>query len=279
MNHRDRKARLHDIASVSEALRTSSAHAPDFTGQILSRVHDERPFLDVASRRWVIASRFFAAGVVVMGGLFAVAINRWAPDALEFSPANRPVSAVVTGLSASTAQLGAFPQALETFLEAPAVALSVAPSPQSPTNLNQNTQRTASTTLASKTILTGLSPSGNLSAACFVGPMCQRHEPSPAGRSTTVFASASSTRQTHPLPPVSALPPITLARAPKPEMPIRTSALSPTAGDWFTPVHLRNTAQVAMATTPSRTAADTFGHSATAPLEPPTFSSDLLAPR
>lgn len=256
MNRRDRRKRLDEIASVSDALRADIDDAPDFTGQILNRVHDERPFLDRTSRRWVIGSRLMACGAVVFCGMFVVAVNRWAPDAVDVAQTPQPVTAVVTGLSSTGTQLNVVPRTIESMLVANTPELASTPlADLESCDESGNRDSAAAATTARVNARLG-SGAGDLTVRCFVGPM---YEPR-----CEVRTAAS---------PTGRLPPITLARASAPELPVARLATGTPGNDWFEPVHLRPAVFVATRNTGLDRRPDTRS------TPPGTFSCDLLAPR
>lgn len=252
MNRRERLKRLNDIASVSAALREDLDAAPDLTGRILSRVHEERPFLDRAARRWVIASRLLACGVVVGAGLFVALASRWAPDALEFEPVNRPVSAVVTDLTATTDQLVAVPKAFEEMLSIGNPGLTMDRS----ISTRDLPPRDATSSL--------VGGSGELTVRCFVGPMAE-----------PVVQLARSA----PTPSKVAAPPVTLARASTPDVPVRSLSMTGSERGWFAPVPLRSAqASVRSASFDSTSSRDAMERGRSVwPASP--FETDALMPR
>ncbi|MBX3385515.1 MAG: hypothetical protein KF768_02990 [Phycisphaeraceae bacterium] len=218
MNRRDRRKRLDDIALVSSTLRDDVRSAPDLTSEILSRVHEQRPFLDRRSRRWVVGSRLLACGVVICGGLFVAAVNRWAPDSLDLAPPDRPVSAVISALAASTTQLSSVPDAMSDLLVVNPALIDHATASRFHATVVSDTDSHRSPFPAST--------SGELTARCFVGPVVDCH---PSAHSSAVALKEPSS------------PPITLSRTAVREATARPLSVAGMDRGWFEPVPLRTT--------------------------------------
>jgi len=92
---RFRRDKLHDISRVVDSLRAEREAAPDFSQSILSRVHEERPFLAGQTRRCLYLGRA-AIGLSVAVGVLGLALaNRFAPGRLDLASSPAPLSNVL----------------------------------------------------------------------------------------------------------------------------------------------------------------------------------------
>lgn len=106
MNPRDRRHRLNEIRSVAKELRSTApapCEVPDFTDAILGRVDAERPFLNTSARRCVWVGRAAIGASVAIVAMCGFLTYRYAPRALEVSPQERPLTAMVESAEARAA--------------------------------------------------------------------------------------------------------------------------------------------------------------------------------
>jgi hypothetical protein len=89
-----KRGKLHDIQNVINTLRTP-VDAPDLSAAILSRVDAQRPFTDVAERRWIWAGRLsVAAGLLMLLGA-VYTLHCLAPEQTTWAGRAAPLSAVI----------------------------------------------------------------------------------------------------------------------------------------------------------------------------------------
>jgi hypothetical protein len=100
-----RRARLERIHRIAESLR-EPVDAPDLTSSILSRVHEQRPFLAGRTRRWILWARLGVGAAAVFMVLMVVIIQRTAPQATNWCGRPQPLSAVVDTVECEAAKLG-----------------------------------------------------------------------------------------------------------------------------------------------------------------------------
>ncbi|MBX3359426.1 MAG: hypothetical protein KF745_13485 [Phycisphaeraceae bacterium] len=98
-----RRDRLSDISDVVRSLQADAATAPDLTDSILSRVNQQKPFLDPATRQFVVAGRAAMALAVLVVATSIALIFRFAPEYTSLAAAPKPLSDLVEVTQDATA--------------------------------------------------------------------------------------------------------------------------------------------------------------------------------
>ncbi len=89
----DAGAAFSELDRAVEGLRTP-VRAPDFSAAILGEVGRRRGWLGAGVQRLVSVGRLAVAAVLLLGLGVGLAVKRWSPDSVVFSPPATPIAAV-----------------------------------------------------------------------------------------------------------------------------------------------------------------------------------------